>query len=178
MNSISKLSHHNEDEVYQIAYIVPDLEKAASHWLKQGVGPFFKLGPMRFPQVHHPSESESPNISILFAYSGTMLLELIEVHDDPAGIYDLAAVPGPHHIARLARDLGARIQEQKELGHPCVFHATLDGGASVAYVDTRSTLGMLTEFVSLDEGVMWMLNHMYAASLTFDGTDPIREFAE
>lgn len=167
---------HTEGALYQYAYVVDDLEAAAKYWVARSAGPFFALPDVSFPKVYIPEDAPSPTISILLGYSGRTLLELIEVKHDPSELFATPSKPGPHHVARLASDMNGAIAAEQALGNQCLFHGKMAVDASVAFIDTRRDIGMLTELVSLNATTSGMLSAMYGASLTFDGTDPVRSF--
>ena len=57
------------------------------------------------------------------------------------------------------------------------FRAGVPTGGSVAYLDTHGDLPGFVELIELSDSMEQAFTAFYAASLTWDGTDPIRPFA-
>jgi hypothetical protein len=147
------------DTVYQVAFVVDDLEEAAMQWIKDGgAGPFtlFRNFQMIEPQV--APGLDVPNISIALGFSGTTNIELIKVHGYGPSVYALPGhprTPFMHHVARPAR---------------------FEPNSALAYVDTRSRTGCITEFIQYNPQVEEILNALEAQAATWDGKNPLREF--
>ena len=166
---------HPLEAVYQIAFLVDDLEGAAQHWLQRGAGPFFRFDDFEFTEMLHPAGAASPRLSILLGYSGDVMLELIEVGEDPTGLFTAPVVPGPHHVALLVNDIGDYLERSGQRD-ALVMHALFPTGTPIGMLDTRPQCGLLTELVTCDEAVQGMLTAMREATASFDGADPIRSF--
>lgn len=165
---------HPSGTVYQIAFLVPDLDAAAQPWLRRGAGPFYRFDGFEFTDVMQPAGVASPRLSILLGYSGDTMLELITVEDDPTGLF-VGATPGPHHVAMLVDDIDEYLQRTGQ-ADALAMHALFPTGTPIGMLDTRSETGLLTELVTRDEAVEGMLAVMQEATKNFDGTEPIRSF--
>src|SRR6185369_10374617 len=76
-------------EVRQIAFVVRDVERAMQYWIETlGVGPFFVLREIT-PDTfrYRGAPSPAPTLTIGFANSGTLQVELIQQHDDRPSAY-------------------------------------------------------------------------------------------
>ena len=166
---------HPRETIYQIAFLVDDLEKAAQHWLRRGAGPFFRVDDFEFTEMLHPVGCASPRLSILLGYSGDVMLELIEVGEDPTGLFTIPLVPGPHHVAMLVDDIDEYLERSGQRD-ALAMHGLFPTGTPIAMLDTRPQAGMLTELVTLDEPAAGMLELMREATAGFDGSEPIRSF--
>jgi hypothetical protein len=103
------------------------------------------------------------------------MLELIEVGEDPTGLFTAPVVPGPHHVAMLVDDIDeylARSGQRDALA----MHSLFPTGTPIAMIDTRPQTGLLTELVTADDAVAGMLAVMREAAADFNGTEPIRSF--
>jgi len=163
------------ETIYQIAFLVQDAEAAAQHWLRCGAGPFYGFDDFEFTRVLYPEKTPSPRLSIFLGYSGDVMLELIEVAQDPTGLFTTPVVPGPHHVAQLVDNIDDYV-ERHSLEDALCLHALFPTGTPIALLDTRSTVGVFTELVTLDKSVADMLSVMRTAADQFDGSDPLRSF--
>jgi len=166
---------HQRETVYQIAFLVADLDAAAQHWLSRGAGPFYRFDDFEFTEMLHPAGAVSPRLSIMLGYSGDVMLELIEVGEDPTGLFTAPAVPGPHHVAMLVDDIDEYLGRTAQRD-ALAMHALFPTGTPIAMIDTRPQTGLLTELVTADDAVAGMLAVMREAAADFDGTEPIRSF--
>lgn len=167
---------HPRETIYQIAFLVQDANAAAQHWLSRGAGPFYRFDNFEFTEMLHPAGAVSPRLSILLGYTGDVMLELIEVGEDPTGLFTAPAVPGPHHVAMLVDDIDDYLGRSGQRD-ALAMHALFPTGTPIAMIDTRPQTGLLTELVTADDAVAGMLAVMREAAADFDGTEPIRSFA-
>lgn len=167
---------HRNGSVYQIAFVVDDLEAAAQKWHRLGAGPFYLFEDFRFADIKEPAGGQSPHLSILLGYSGDTLIELIKVHEDKAGIFDGVGAGHPHHVAVLVRDIEEFLTTLGKNPPALLFHGHFPTGTAVAYLDTRPDNGLITELVTKDSMVVNMLEQMYRDASYFNGTDLIRTF--
>ena len=73
-------------------------------------------------------------------------------------------------------DYDTDLQRHLDAGHDLVFEAKVPTGGRVAYVDTTAELPGYVELIELDELTDQVFTRFYAASLAWDGKDPIRSF--
>jgi len=167
--------------VYQIAYLVPSLETAAREWAElTGAGPFYLFEHFEFIQPIYKGDPAEVDISIAMGFSAGVCVELIYQHDERPSIYqDWLAEHGHglHHVAKLATDFPAALENHQAKGAPVVFTGAFGGGTRLAYLDARATLGCYLELVEFDDFVNQALNAMRDAHASWDGQDPLRPFA-
>lgn len=173
---IMSAPNHKSGSLYQIAYIADDLEAAANYWQSLGAGPFYEINDAVFIDIEVPNNGKSPNLSILLGYSGDTLIELIKVNDDPNGIFEGVSSGEPHHTALLVDSLDAFLQNWDGANGQLIFRGSFPTGTPIAYIDTRSQTGLMTELVTRDEAVQDMLTLMHAEAQSFNGEDLIRSF--
>ncbi len=83
---------------------------------------------------------------------------------------------GFHHMCVWTHDIDADTAYFESLGYPA---ATMGrSGSRFAYYDTRPLLGCMLEVVEHSERIEAMFNAVAAASVDWDGTDPIRPISE
>jgi catechol 2,3-dioxygenase-like lactoylglutathione lyase family enzyme len=172
-------------EVRQIAFVVRDVERAMRYWIDTlGVGPFFVLREIT-PDTfrYRGAPSPAPTLTMGFANSGTLQVELIQQHDDrPSAYRDFLASgrEGFQHVsswltraeydATMARALAAGTAVAHE-------GAMAGGGVRFAYFATDTVPGGLTyEIADVAEPTVFPMMQMIAdAAKSWDGSEPIRE---
>lgn len=167
---------HREETVYQMAFLVEDLEAAALYWSRRGAGPFYRFDDFEFSEILHPAGVASPKLSILLGYSGDTMLELITVSSDPTGIFSAPPAPAVHHVALLVNDIDDYI-ERRGHGDKLAMHGLFPTGTPIAMLDTRAEAGVFTELVTLDDSVRGMITQMREDAENFDGENLLRSFA-
>ncbi|CAM2169601.1 VOC family protein [Paraburkholderia sacchari] len=75
-------------DIRQVAMVVHDVNAAMRQWAQVGVGPFGVLGNFR-PQnyVYRGQPMTGPLLTLCFAQSGDVQIELIQQHDDTPSAY-------------------------------------------------------------------------------------------
>lgn len=168
---------HKIGAVYQICFVVPDLQAAIAEWAeKRGAGPFFLFEHFSFIDPDYRGDAIAPDVSLALGYSGDLNIELIQQHDQTPSVYrekiDQTGY-GLHHFARLTSDIDHSIAESEVQGAPCVFTAKFEPNTRLAYCDARATLGCFTEFIEFNEAVEGLLTHMHEAAQNWDGKDAV-----
>ena len=164
--------------------MVRDLDAALQYWTEAlGVGPFFvlpKLSPEEFRYLGQPSPP--PLISIAFANSGDMQVELIQQHDDhPSAYRDFleAGREGIQHVGAWLnpKDYDATLAGQLAAGVSVVHEGRIPGrGVRFAYFATEAPAGVMYEISDLIQPHTYPLHQMIAvAAQEWDGSDPVRE---
>ena len=163
--------------VRQNAYLVPDLQAAIEQWLTLGIGPWIVL--RSFAQVDsvYRGRATAPVVSIAFANSGELQIELIQQEDESPSVYkeftDSGRV-GFHHVAFWSEDFDATIAAATAAGWPVVHHGSGGGVAKFAYVDAGGFTSTVIEVMELNETTKWMTTMVREASQDWDGSDPVR----
>jgi hypothetical protein len=166
---------HETGAVYQMAFLVEDIEAAALDWQRRRGGPFYRFDDFEFTAMLYPAGSRSPKLSILLGYSGDTMIELIQVSEDPTGLFSALTAPAAHHVALLVEDIDSYLD-----AHGCrdqlAMHGLFPTGTPIAMLDTRADTGLLTELVTLDDSVRAMIKQMREESRTFTGEQLLRSF--
>jgi hypothetical protein len=164
--------------IWQLGYVVRDLDVALEHWLAAGVGPWYVIDP--FPVDHFSYKggpSILPDIAIAQAYSGSTQVELIHQRDDTPTLYrDFleSSGEGLQHLGYLPADYDAALAAGVALGWE-VAHEGHASGTRFVYLDGGGHAGTVSELVDLDQGTESFFTHMAGEAAAWDGsTRPVR----
>lgn len=165
----------NLGPIYQMAFIVDDLDAAIADWVGlRAAGPFYRFDNFAFESPWCAVGHAPPDVSIALGHSGALNVELIAVHGDARTVF--SGPRGLHHVARRATDVDAALAALAAAGAPTLLRASFTGGVAVGFADTRDMLGCLTELIAENAGIDAMLARMAADAAGWDGRDPIRRF--
>jgi hypothetical protein len=160
--------------IKQIAYVVDDLDAAIARWVEVvGAGPFFRIDGARIADVRYGGEQVEADVSLAMGNSGGVQIELIAPRGAMPSIYR-EQTRGVHHLAYLARDFDGEAKRLTELGHPVAWALTLPGVCRVNYHDTLAIFGHFIEVWESTDAMRGLLEMVEAASLDWDGRDPVR----
>jgi hypothetical protein len=167
------------DAIFQFAYVVDDLERAAAHYVERlGVGPWFVRGAFSPPEARYRGRPTSPTFTVARAFSGHTMVELIVQHDDGPSVFHEDGGPrryGFHHWGRMTQSFDEDVVRYAALGYEEAFYDRLGSGSRVIYVDaTRDFPGMI-ELVEHSEAQEEVYAAIYRASVGWDGGDPVRQ---
>lgn len=167
--------------IAQTAYIVPDLEAAIMHWVRDmRVGPFFVLPNMLAPGQIYRGEESRADITLAMGFAGHMLIELIQPLDDNPSVYketqELRGF-GYHHVGIACADVDASSLEYQARGYHEAYRAAVPTGGEVVYLDkgTGAAQGFI-ELLPVTPGMNETFTKFWEASRDWDGSDPIRPF--
>jgi hypothetical protein len=134
--------------LFQQAYLVNDLERAIHAWHTLFcAGPFVVTPHHKTDRFTYRGTSQQADVSYAFGYSGDMMIQFIQQHDDTPSIYrDMyeRGEEGFHHVGILVHDWESERQRLLDLGfvNACELYAD---NVNAAYFDTRSANGGFTE---------------------------------
>jgi hypothetical protein len=163
--------------VRQNGYVVRDLAGAIDAWLHIGVGPWLLLPHLTQTGSVYRGEPTEPVVSIAFANSGDIQLELIEQEDDSPSIYREfldAGREGFHHLAWWADDFGTVSRAAQDAGWPIVHAGNAGGMAQFAYYDAGGVTSTVIEIMELTDATRWLVATVRDAAADWDGSDPVR----
>jgi hypothetical protein len=162
--------------IRQCAYLVHTLEQSVAWWTALGVGPFYVLSEQRMQGYVHKGRAVDPVLTLAFANSGDLQIELIVAHDDTASPFREprdARRYGAHHLAWWVEDWPAWEQTAADAGWKPLTHGDGGGTAHFAYYDIGGPL--LVEVMELNDLTRWMTTTVRDAHRDWDGTtDPLR----
>ena len=159
-------------EVGQLAWVVPDIRAAMEHWaMKLGIGPWLLIPnarPEPFVCDGKPSDLE---ISLAFAFSGDLQIELIQQHNDAPSLYGELASPergAQHHLGYFVRDYDERRQGALDAGFEIGQEGAL-GGGSFCYFRTNEIFGTFSELILMNDQIAAGFEAQKAATRAWDG---------
>jgi hypothetical protein len=168
--------------IYQMAWLVDDIEPAARSWAAQaGAGPFFLIPHFAFLDPLYRGQATGPAITIALGYCGDVMLELIVDHGAPSVFGETARrrgdPPALHHVAQLTDAMDATLARLADAGSPTVFTAKFPPETRAAFVDTCASLGCFTEVIEATPPLVGLQQLMRSATDAWDGTtDLLRGF--
>jgi catechol 2,3-dioxygenase-like lactoylglutathione lyase family enzyme len=161
----------------QLGFVVDDLDRAMTQWLAEGSGPFFVVRKPNGSGVSYRGKRLDLQFSVAFAQSGDTQIELLHQHDGAPSYYR-EAIPvgtsGLHHVGRLVDDFDAAMSRYAKRG-VAVAGQNAPGDQRFTYFDTRAGLGAMTEIIEITPSILSFFDHIAAASVGWDGRDPLRE---
>jgi hypothetical protein len=161
----------------QIAYTVPDIDAVIGTYVER-----FHMGPWTVRRFQPPSATYRgmPNpidVTLAITFTGHMMVELIQQHNDvPSVFQEMIAKSGHgfHHWGIVTQAFDADGAAYVSRGHERVFTDTLPDGTRVAYYDTTRDLPGMVELIEFGPSQERRHTAAYVASLSWDGSDPIR----
>jgi hypothetical protein len=164
--------------IVQYAYVVDDIERSIMAYVDRlGIGPWSLRERFQPPRGRYRGQPTSPTFSLARAFSGHVMIELIEQHDALPSVYHEG--PGPraygfHHWAIMTTAFDADVARYAALGYEEAFADLLPSGARIVYLDSRRDLPGMLELVEHNEAQERFYTAIYELSQNWDGNDPIR----
>jgi hypothetical protein len=163
--------------IRQNGYVVRDLDRAIDAWLTIGVGPWLLLPHLTQTGSVYRDQPTAPVVSIAFANSGDMQVELIQQEDDSPSIYREfldAGREGFHHLAWWTEDFGGVTRAAEDAGWPVVHAGNAGGMAQFAYYDAGGFTSTVIEVMELTDATRWLVATVRDAYDGWDGSNPVR----
>jgi hypothetical protein len=167
--------------VIHTSFIVKDVYESIGAFLDvYGIGPWFVFEHYPMKDCKYRGSPAELDFTVAVAYSGPMMLELIQQNDDrPSAYREVVAKRGYgfHHLAIPSYDFDKDLAHYRSLGFTVVNEGTSPadhGGSRGAYVDTSPKLPGMTEVLEIVPEMAAALTEMEATAANWDGTDPIR----
>ncbi len=168
-------------EIIQIAYVVKDLEEAATRFMRiMGVGPFFVLENPKISDGLYRGHPSDVQFSTAISHAGDVQVELVAQHcDSPSCYRDLIpeGEEGFHHIAVIVDDYQAEIDRYANLGFDVASSGRM-GDMEFSYVDTSQSILGMTEVLQSRPFIEQYFENLHKACETWDGSRPIRDASE
>ncbi|WP_332838934.1 VOC family protein [Nocardia bovistercoris] len=162
--------------VRQLGYVVADIDAAMRSWIRLGVGPWYVLRalPQRARYRGAPCDVV---VTVAFAHSGDLQLELIQQEDETPSIYTEFLGDGPggfHQLAWWSTDFEATVEAVRAAGYESVWSGGSDGGVRYAYFEPRDEIATVLEISEYTDSTAGLARMLRAAADGWDGDDPIR----
>lgn len=140
--------------VYQLGVIVRDMNQAIAYYSKfMGVQTWYR-GNVSEQETWYRGKKVNMDVDMVFAYSGRLMIELIEVKGGEENIYTehlAARGEGLHHLGFEVSDFDEKMKQIEALEIPVIQHGMVKskGGAisRMAYLDTTPALGYPIELM-------------------------------
>ena len=167
----------NFGNVFQIAYVVEGIEKHIDYWTQvMGVGPFFHFPvPLPFEWVRADGQDLAVDApvykAVAVAYSGDMMIELIEPGPAPSTYRDFleAGHKGVHHLGTFTDRLDEQLAAAKQAGMKVVLEGELPF-SRFAYLEPEDALpGTIIEMIDARPAMLEALDKMKRAARDWDG---------
>jgi hypothetical protein len=169
------------DGIIQMADVVEDIRAAMAHWTTVlRVGPWFLLDSFTGVDPVYRGQPSRADVAIAMGFAGHMQIELIQPKDDHPSVYRETVDQrgyGFHHFGVVTDDVDTAIADLESRGHTLAFRAGVPTGGEVAYLDGGTALPGMIELIEYGPGMDETFTAFWRASLTWDGSDPIRPFA-
>ncbi|MBU6492592.1 MAG: VOC family protein [Burkholderiales bacterium] len=169
-------------EIRQAGYVVHDIEAAMDHWSRVlGVGPWFYNE--RVPVEHYRYRGQAYEIhnSVALANSGPLQVELIQTRNDAPSMYrDFLAAghTGLQHNAYWTTNFDADLARLERHGFRVAMSGEVGQNGRFVYFDTEAHPGTVIELSEVAGPKGKMFDLIRAASLDWDGRDPVRPFPD
>lgn len=162
--------------IRQVGYIVRDFDAALDNWVQLGVGPWYVMRGITQTGVYrgHPC---TVTLTIGFANSGDMQIEVIHQDDDTPSIYSEftdAGGDGYHQLAYWAENFDEALAAGQAAGWPVVWSGGDEQSARYAYFVPPAGTATIVELMELTESSAWLVDFVRSAAVDWDGGDPIR----
>jgi len=174
---------HAFGPVFQIAYVVEDVESAIAHMTKvMGIGPFFMFPvPLQAEWIEVRGERVAPDYDLLGAaaisYSGDSMIEIIQPGSAPS-VYREFLDSGRtcvHHLGTVATDYDAQMAAARAAGIGVALEGVLPI-SRFSYLDTDILFpGTMVELIEMGPEMKELFGMVRATAAGWDGKDPIRQ---
>ena len=167
--------------IRQVAYYVPDAREAArAHSQAFGSGPYFVADHIPLSLARYRGEPGVFDHTSAYGQWGDVMIEMVQVNSQEASVFsDLYPRGGPgfHHIALIVDDLAETMKSFQAMGFEEGFYGEVAPGAGFAMMDATRQFGHFIELYEPQPMLLGVYHLVRSASINFDGTNVIREFA-
>jgi catechol 2,3-dioxygenase-like lactoylglutathione lyase family enzyme len=169
-------------EIRQAGYVVRDIEAAMDYWSRVlGVGPWFYKEKVPVENYTYRGQSYEVHNSVALANSGPLQVELIQTRNDVPSMYRdflRAGHTGLQHNAYWTTDFDADLARLEGQGFKVAMSGEVGKNGRFVYFDTEFHPGTVIELSEVAGAKGKMFDMIRAASLDWDGHDPIRPFPD
>lgn len=131
-------------QIFQLGYVVPDVDAAMRFYTeKLHIGPFSCSRGFRAPDGWYRGLTGMPELTLSQAYTGQIVVELIQQHDDTPSVYKEYIEKcgyGLHHygIAVATEEYDQTLEHFYSKGFVDVFTDNLPGGTRIRYIGPKN----------------------------------------
>lgn len=164
--------------IRQCGIVVASLDEAFDHWIGNlGIGPFFRISHIPLESFEYRGKGSPVDLSVAFANSGDMQIELIEQHNSaPSPYRDFLDRHGPglqHYSVWSA----AYDQDMKRLSARDVrilASGVAGNGTRFAYFAGADDSQPIMEIADLSAASSELFDMIREEAARWDGSDPVR----
>ena len=160
--------------IRQVGYVVRDLQTAIDDAVALGIGPWFTMFDLPQEGMTYRGAPCAPVLSLAFANSGDLQLEIIQQVDDSPSIYREFLDAGNHGFNQLAwwvDDFAAFEARAGAAGWQAVYGGDA-AGSRFEYYETGGGLASIVEVMELNDATRWMATTVRDAANAWDPSDP------
>ena len=169
-----------DNGIIQTAYVVKNIHEAIDHWVKElHVGPWFLIEHFTGGDAKYRGKPSEADSALAMSFAGHMNIELIQQYNDAPSVYrETIDKRGYsfHHWGVATTNFDADHARYRAAGYEEGFFARVPSGGRVAYMDTTRDLPGMVELIEMGASFDPIFGRFYAASIGWDGKDPIRPF--
>lgn len=167
--------------VFQMAYVVPELDPFIAHMAGTlGIGPFY-LFPLPLPfewMSRHDVRTDRTEIlaHAAISFSGETMIEVIVPGRDPSPYQDFldAGRSGLHHVGTWAEDYDAQMAAARKAGIRVAIEGVLPM-SRFAYLETDALWpGTMVEIIEPQQAMLDHFEFIKQQARGWDGRDPLR----
>ncbi|WP_399681214.1 VOC family protein [Xenophilus sp.] len=165
--------------IRQVAYVVQDIERAMAHWSHAlGVGPWFYKEHIAISTFRYRGRNSAPpKVSIAFANSGDLQVELIQQRDDKPSMYQdflRRQGEGAQHLAFWTYEYDALVSHFLSLGYVEGHAGQIGQRGRFAYFEHADLCGNVIEVSEQTGGKAEFFREIAQAAVGWNGEEPIR----
>ncbi len=163
--------------IVQLAFVPSDWDATLEYWTKtMGVGPFFLIENVALEDMRYRGDPSDARFTVAIAYWGDVQIELVRADNDSPAHYngEYGVKDRLHHVLIMVDDWAKAERAIAEANAEVIVSGKF-GGGDVAYVDPGSGPGGLVEIIVPGAGGPELFAMMKAASVDWDGSDPVRK---
>ncbi|WP_156678589.1 VOC family protein [Sphingomonas profundi] len=167
--------------VRQIAYFVPDVREAARrHAALFNSGPYFVADNIPLRAAWHRGTPVELDHSSAYGQWGEVMVEFVQQNNPGPSVFrDMygEGEQGMHHVAIIVADVRAAQAHFEADGLVTALEAEMNDGFVFLMMDGVARYGHMIELYEGVPSLTGFYDFVKAASVGFDGTDPIRQIA-
>jgi len=168
--------------IRQLGYVVDDIEAAMAHWHNvMGVGPWYYNPKVPIVNYRYHGQGYAPHNSVALANSGPIQVELIQIRNDVPSMYRdfmQAGHRGLQHVAFWTEDYDADLARMQAQGFTVKMSGEVGVNGRFAYFDREYHPGTVIELSEVLGPKGRMFDLIRAASIDWDGSEPVRPFPD
>ena len=168
-------------DIAQIGYVVPDVRASMSHWIRNGVGPWFYIADVKTDYFRYHGADSPMTMSVAVANTGEIQIELIQPTNDAPSMYrDFLAAGhiGAQHLAYWTKDYQALYDRALELGFTVGQEGSIGGHLGrFAYFESADVPGTVVEISDISGPKGELFAFVREAARKWNGANPIHEIS-